>query len=623
MRQVLFSLFIGLICLSSTSYGEKAPIKFGSVSREELTMKVYEYDTSAPAVILCDYGILNTNDFVFTRITRIKILKKSGYDWANKVFPPYNNASVKGITYNLENGEIAETKLESGAIHEEVISGNMKRLRIAMPNVTVGSVIDLKFVFTGIPFVWEFQQEIPVLHSELVLDDNPFVSFRKNLSGFIPLTQNEDGHWIAKKMPAFKAEPFISSPKNYMTRIEFDILEIRFRTYYEAFTTNWQDLCNHLRESEYFGVPLENASYMNTTAKDISAKTGNDKEKLRMAHEFIKNYKWNKYESLYTSESHIKWALDKQSGNSADINLALVQLLGKLGFEVSPVMLSTRDNGFLSRFTPSLNKLNYVIASVNLNGEQILMDATEQNAPYDLLPERALNFTGRLYNKELSVDVDLKPVKKEKELVIYNLTLDDELQLKGSLDFRRQDYAALDFRNKFREFSGNDAYLEAFLMQFPGLRIHKATISNIDSLYLPVMDKYEISLNNTIDEVNGNLYIFPMLLHRLKENPFKVDERQYPVDFIHKREEVYSVTINLPENFEVTTYPEALKMMMPDNEANFLYQVTVFDKMIQLNFKLAINKIIFTEDQYKDLREFYNQIIAKHAEPIIIKRKQN
>jgi hypothetical protein len=258
---------------------------------------------------------------------------------------------------------------------------------------------------------------------------------------------------------------------------------------------------------------------------------------------------------------------------------------------------------------------------VDLNGEKLLIDGTEENAPWDLLPERCLNFFGRAYDLRYSESVELKTDKKEKETILYNLTLDDDLQFKGTLKFQRMDYAALDFRNKYKSFSGKEAYLENMLGEFPGLRIQNSSIDNIDSIYLPVRDQYGIILKNAVDEINGNLYLYPMMLHRLKENPFKNDQRKYPVDFVHLIERNLSVTINLPENVEVTSFPEALKMGLPDNSAWFIYQVTVLERLIQFNYKFGINKTIFDEDEYKDIREFYNQIMAKHAEPIILKRK--
>lgn len=621
MNRYSFALFLFGIFISLISIADKAPVKFGEVSLDELKMTKYESDTSASAVILCDYGFFNSNQYQFTQVTRIKILKKEGYIWANRVFPANKNAFVRGITFNLENDEIIESKLKPESIFREKIYGNIERIRITMPNVKVGSVIDIEFVYSWLPQIWRFQQLIPIKYSELKIENDQNVSFRKNIFGFEPLKVNENNHWIAENMPAFKPEPYISSSENYMTKIEFDILEVKSGMYYEAVTTTWEDLSDFLYDNTFFGMPMRNSSHLNKISKEIINNAKTDEDKLRLAHEFIKTFKWNKYESLYTSNSSIGFVMDNHSGNSADINIALIQLLEKLGFDVSAVLLSTRENGFLSLAYPSLNKLNYVIAKINFNDKQLLMDGTEVYAPYYLLPEHCLNLYGHLYNRNKSEFVDLSPERKDKEMIYYNLTLDENLKLSGTLNYQRNDYAALDFRKKYHNFSSQDSYLEDMINEFPGLNILSFDIENLDSLYLPIKDKYEIELKNQVDEVGENLYFYPMLLDRIKDNPFKIEQRNYPIDFIHNFEKTYVATIIIPENFEIAGFPEVINMKLPDNSAYFYYQVSNIGKSIQFSFKYGINKTVFVEDEYQNIKEFYNQIIAKHAEPIILKRK--
>ena len=57
----LKTLSITLLLLfgATTLIAQKAPIKYGKVSIDELKMKSYEKDTSAVAVYLCDYGVGN------------------------------------------------------------------------------------------------------------------------------------------------------------------------------------------------------------------------------------------------------------------------------------------------------------------------------------------------------------------------------------------------------------------------------------------------------------------------------------------------------------------------------------------------------------------------------------
>ena len=82
---------------SLAAQAQPEPIKFGKPDPKDFTAAPFVGDSAAAAVVLCDYGTtsfqFNSNDFqlVSERITRIKILKKAGYDAAtvrNPALPP-------------------------------------------------------------------------------------------------------------------------------------------------------------------------------------------------------------------------------------------------------------------------------------------------------------------------------------------------------------------------------------------------------------------------------------------------------------------------------------------------------------------------------------------------------
>ncbi|PLX23356.1 MAG: hypothetical protein C0597_01220, partial [Marinilabiliales bacterium] len=78
-----FILLVLLLGFFQSLYAQKDPIKFGKVTIEELKMTKYDLDTTAEAVVLCDYGVFDNQAFEFTRVCRIKIFKKDGLRFAN------------------------------------------------------------------------------------------------------------------------------------------------------------------------------------------------------------------------------------------------------------------------------------------------------------------------------------------------------------------------------------------------------------------------------------------------------------------------------------------------------------------------------------------------------------
>ena len=156
----ILSLIVSLLFISPTLIAQKAPVKFGDVSKEELLMTTYDKDTTAPAVVLADFGessmIYRQNvgfTLDFERITRIKILTKDGLQWGDFSIPLYNNGSadekltgLRAVTYNLEEGKIVESKLKNESIFEENVDMNWDLVKVSCPNV-VKILRDLRAIF--------------------------------------------------------------------------------------------------------------------------------------------------------------------------------------------------------------------------------------------------------------------------------------------------------------------------------------------------------------------------------------------------------------------------------------------------------------------------------------------
>jgi len=640
-----------LVGFLGIAHSEKAPIKFGQISKAELLNNVYAQDTSAPALILNDYGYYSEKKFQTVRTLRIKILKKEGYNWANQTFNTQDKTVIRGITYNLENNEIVETKLKNESVFSTKITEYYYEIRVAMPNVKVGSIIDIEFTYDGIPFEWNFQQEIPVVHSELVLESTEYIKFNKNYFGYIPLDESTNNHWIANNVPAFKPEPFMTSSKNYRTRLEFDIDEVSFpgltQTYYyngilyqrelkghyQAYATSWESIRDMLLENknmisggylvflyQHFGLTLANDSYLDEKAKDIKSRFSDREEKIKVAFEYIKQIKWNKEYRFLAEKSFLSGALKEKKGSSAEINLALIQLLRKLDLDAGPVIMSTRSNGRLSGDNPSFNKLNYVIAAVFTENDTILLDATEERCPYYLLPMRSLNDQGQFIDKSRTCSIQLKANKKDKQMVVYNLAIQDDMSLKGNITYVKGDYAALEFRNDYDGFNSDDEYLTKFKEGKNGLKVVSHKIDNLDSLYKSISEVFEIVSNNSVSEISGELYIIPLLFEQIKENPFKINERKYPVDYGYARDKTILVNYTIPEGYSIISLPTTASLKLPGNSASYTCKSSVSEGKISILYKLAINNSLFPQAQYADLREFYNQVIALQAEPIVLKK---
>jgi hypothetical protein len=486
-----------------------------------------------------------------------------------------------------------------------------------MPDVQVGSIIDIQVFFNGIPYDWYFQSDIPVMWSELRLPSYSTIGIKKNYFGFQPITISEDDRWVCKDMPALKSEPFMNSLKNFLTKFQIDVTSV----YGYNFASSWDDVNSLLLNRTPFGKELNTVFFMNSDSKAISDTCETPRAKMMAAFETIKSkIKWNEDEYLFPKYG-IKYSLNKGSGNAGEVNTALLLLLKNLDIECYPIVLSTRNNGMLPLFSPTIHKLNYMIVLAKINSEDVLLDATEEFLPAGYLPERCINGNGRLVDEKIGIWTELKPGGKDKTRVYSDLSLSDQGNFSGDLYCTYYEYAGYLFRKKYATFNEKNEYIRSYERENPGIHVINSTFQAIDSIYFPLKSKYEIEDFGNADVTDSTISFLPFLVERIKVNPFKLDARKIPVDFIYPIERKYIYKIKIPDNFKITHLPESINLSLPENGGKFIYRISAQNEIIVVQSEITLNKALYTQDEYPYIKQLYAEIVNKQSEPVIIKKK--
>lgn len=652
---VLRTIVLGLTILfiSNVSFAAKAPIKFGKVSIDELKMHTYEKDSTAVAVYLCDYGVSeiqymsSTDGFQYssTRIIRIKILKDEGLDYGDLEFSfdktQSNVGTVKACTYNVENGKIVKTKVSGKDRILEKSSDDIYTYKLACENVKPGSVVEFMYQITsGIPWnigPWYFQRSIPTIWSEFRVNLPEYFDYKKNAKGYLSFDVNEHNYgngtfnngkafsidqyrFVIKDAPAFKKEPYTTSRKNYMSAIEFEIAGTK-NSYgvYKDLTGNWDKINKSLMESERFGQQLKTGGFLKDVVAEITSKTESEEDKILAAFNYIKsNMKWDDYYGKYTTSS-LRSAFKEKKGNVADINLMLVVLLNKLGIQADPVILSTRGNGLLSLFSPSQSKFNYVIASCKVGENRIYLDATDANCPCNLLPERCINDKGRLISSQGSYFVDIKSSSISKSATIAKLKLDEDGVVSGNLDLSLNGFTALQFRDAIQDKS-EEELCETMDEAYKLIDVESVEVKNLKEVEKSVVSKMEVEMTEEVESVNDLIYFNPFIVNKIEENPFTLEERKYPVDFTYPIDRTYMLELTVPDGYTLESKPAPARINLPEKSGQFMYSASQNGNKIMVVSRFKINKRTFLFNEYPNLKEFYNLIVAKQAEMLVLKR---
>ncbi|WP_210462782.1 DUF3857 domain-containing protein [Rufibacter roseolus] len=668
---VFFRPWLVLLCLAlglSTPGFSADPFKLGQVTPEELKMTSYAPDTSAAAVVLYDLGessfrFTKDTQLQFKRIVRIKILKKSGLDQADFLIPYYRRrdgkkeevSNVKGFTYSLENGEMVKVKLDENAIFDEKQDANWYLKKLTMPGVKVGSVIELSYTITSDFFKllreWEFQHRVPVKWSEYRVGMVPFFDYKHITYGghpyhikdaklerkTVPVAWTDDVglakvdksgsmsmsivqyQWVMKDVPAFVEEPYLTNAKDYLSKIEFELAKVEYPEQKPVYMTgDWESFTKEMVKEEEFGGQLANATFLKKTTDGLIAGKTDSLEKVKAVLNFVKNnMRWDGKHRIYTE--NLRKAFDNRLGSSAEVNLVLTAMLRQAGLDANPMLVSTREHGRPVTNSPMISKFDYVISHVAIGGKNYLLDATEKDLPFGMLPLRCLNVQGWVMTGTAGKWLPLTGSERNAQLVSGNIKIQPTGEVSALLTENYQGVPALQARSAIRD-KGQEAYLKEFANAGTDWVRQGVKIHNLENLQESFKKEYQLSKTGEANSADL-LYISPMLTHGLGENPFKLATRLYPIDFGTPVDETYVFTYQLPQGYEVEEMPKSATSVLPGNAAKFSYVVQMTNGQLQIISKLNINKTLFDASEYGNLREFYNRLVAKHAEKIVLKKK--
>lgn len=672
MKTLVLSLLTGFLSLSLSA--QKAPVKFGDVSKEEISMTTYDKDSTASAVILADYGVSAITyrqnlgfSLDFDRITRIKVLTKEGLSWGNFTIPLYKYGTddekltnLKAVTYNLEDGKVVESKLKDDGIFKEEYDANWNHIKVTCPNVKEGSVVEISYKVNS-PFLinfqdWHFQSTIPTVMSEYRAQIPEYFTYDKYMQGYISLSVNEEKkdpnairvtaferggngynvqstantqqldymdskfRWAVSDVPAFKPEPYMTSVHDYISKMNFELSYIKYPNEpIKPILGSWKDISKTMRESENFGLQIKGNGFLKKITEEISAGASTPAEKISAIVQYVKkNVVWDGRQTMYVTGS-LRKVLDNKKGTAADINLLLASMLEKADIQVTPVLVSTRSNGLVRVATPVVSQFNYVICLVEADGKSWLLDATERLLPIGMLPERCLNGKGFAVDADGFRWVSLDANVKTRSVTSGEFTLDEEGQLRGKLKVDCNGYAALRNRKKYL-LDGETAFMKNFVGNHEW-QVKSTSIANATEIYNNFTQEHELVVNENIMVAGDMIYLDPFLYESQKENPFKSAVREYPVDFGSPMEETFFLRLTVPDNYTVDELPESKLISLPENAARYIYNVMQSGNQITVTSMFHINRSLFTQLEYPNLREFYNQVVAKQAEQIVLKKK--
>lgn len=658
-----------ILCFLTLSMNLFSQTKVEKVTKEDLSQKTHPIDSTASAAVLFERGDLKLDfdtgwKYSLDVFKRVKIYNQDSYDEANIEISFYTGKStadqesishLKAKIYNLENGKIVETKVSKSEIFEEEVSDVVSSIKFTFPKVEDGSIIEYSYRYnsphiSSLP-IWSFQEGIPVDFSEVTYTfPDKYLNYKPNIRGFHDIETHEENKsgkikvrssqgvrsssratletgiktitHRTKNLPKISGEAYVNNINNYLTSVKYELLAYRefgLAAHRKFFNTNWQDVAKAVNQSRNFGDQLAKESYYKNDLVKVLVQSPTDLDKMNNIFDYVKSRMvWNKNNRLFTSQN-IQKSYKEKVGNSADINLMLTSMMKHAGLNAYTVLSSTINNGI--PYSPTITGLNYVTCMVKIGNETFLLDATSKYSKPNLLPRRVLNWSGIVItDNDMISEIDLMPTSVSRITTMVGGDLSAEGIVSGKVRRAYYDYFALNYRSSNAEKS-TEQQIESLENSYEDTEILNLSNTNLEDLSKPAMLSFDFKTSSKyVDIIGGKLYISPMLFLALEENPFKIKERNYPIDFTYPRESKVMLNLNIPEGFVVDYVPEKVNIALPENAGSFTYMATASDGKIQLHVNTNINANILPANFYQSLKEFFQTIVEKENEKIVLKK---
>ena len=677
------ALLLGAPVVQAQNAPPKGPkIAFGVPDPADFQDKNFVADSSAAAVVLYDMGSAAFRPdgggfrLESDRTTRIKILKKAGYEAATVEVPLYRAGDraerllhLRGFTYSEVGGKIEKVKLDVSKAFTEERNGNVQVRKFTLPNVQEGVVIEYTYTVES-DFImnlqdWAFQREIPTRWSEFRAEIPEYLDYKMLLQGYEPLAvQTQQGgatqyqrstargfvaasddasagraiannqaitvnttnyRWVMQNVPALRAEPYMTTLRDYRAQLDFQLAGTRMPgEAYRNIASTWPRINMNLRVSDEFGGALTHADFLAAAVQPLVAKYPDATARAAAVRELVMQaIKYNGANYYYASGS-LKRGYDLHHGTSADVNLLLIAALRQAGLPAEPMLLSTRNNGAVNQLFPLLTQFNYVAGVLPLGDDkELLLDATDPLLPIGVLPARCLNQIGRLIPISNQADegrwVDLTPTERHSHFQSVQLAVDAQGNLAGQVLEEYGGYIGAATRARLQQL-GEKKYVTELASQHPNWEIPTYKFNAVSEVAKSLALSYELRQPAGTPGTAQELYVSPLASFGESQNPFRHEKRTYPIDLGAPIQDVITLTLTLPAGY-TAELPKAVALALPNNGGRYLYSATSpTPGTVQLISRLTLDKSIYGTEEYTSLREFYRLALAKQAEALVLKK---
>jgi Domain of Unknown Function with PDB structure (DUF3857)/Transglutaminase-like superfamily len=651
-----------LFCLQSLA------VDWPSINPDDLSMTSIKEQPGAPAVCLQREEIDDDMNNVHSVYQRIKILTDAGREYANVELPySHRGFTIAGISGRTVHADGSVVPFEGKPFDKTVEKSGGIRINVksfTLPDVRVGSIIDYRYSLRYedhmlLPPEWEVQTELFQRKAYF-----KFIPFQNHGSMYIQLahgqianglawssflwngiqperhqlpistfaTTHDVGFWVdlnVNDIPAFVVEPFMPPLNMLKQRVYF---------YYQQ-NTKMEDYWK--AEGKFWNKDVEEFVGKNRGIDEalgkVLAPTDTPEQRVHKIYTFVGSLENQDYiperskqEEKVLDLKVIKGAdnvLEHHSGSHDELNRLFVSMVRAAGIPASMIWVPNRELDIFIKQYLSTRQLESEIAIVQLAGKDVFLDPGTKFCPYGILDWRYTGVEG-LRQDPKGADIGQTPPPNYTQSVttrMARISLDEHGMASGTVSLMFKGSTAMHRRQEAgkTDAEGRKKLLEDELREsLPGnSEINLTNSPDWDNAESPLIAQFHVSCPFAV-AAGKRLMLQQQFFEVNEKTRFSSADRRNAIYFQVPWQEADEVHITIPPGMEVES-------LAPDDTIKLeyaLYKVQHKQEAPDKIFSrrdMIMAQGIFTPNEYKDVKGFFDKVKTDDDQPALVRLSQN
>lgn len=630
-----------LLALAFSPAAALGAADFPPVTAAERALTEVPGHPGAPVAVLYRKGDLDLVSHqvssVLTVEARLKILTEEGKERFGEVEILHSRwwrlRNLRGRTV-LPDG--TEVPLPADSVFERRLSKSRRvdTTSVAFPSLAVGAIIDYRYevAFDSLYYLepWVFQEEVPVLHSEIVYRIPRELAARgwqrdplgvglqqETKKGAVAL---EIRIW-ADNLPPILDEPESFPPAELSAR--FMLVPTKLGRDIPLLDT-WESTCEAVENGNY-GPARRNNKAARARAREL-APSGSPKEKAQALFRFVRDEiatePW--VGVLVDSKGGPDRVLAERRGDYADKAMLLHSMLDGVGVKADLVWAASRWDGRIDPEVPSFGWFDRVLVRAEVGGGTVFLDPGERSLGFGQILADYEGTTALRYDRRKPEVVTLPAsgFADTRSEARIDLTLGEDGRLAGRGSLAETGHWASQRVAQGREGEGaQKLWTEWLERRWPGFSVREVRVEEkVEERRVEVSWALEQAAEEALGD-EASLFPSRPLGPLVQPLPQPVESRRTPVMLDWPYATQVELSLTWPPGWEVEAQPPPREEESAVGSFSTGWKVEPAERRLSYSRRLEVRSAqVLGREDYAALRSLYDLAAKSDAQALVLVR---